>query len=180
MNGLPPLDIQPTLTGEVIALRPLRSDDFEPLLQAASDPLIWEQHPQHDRYQREVFQSFFQAAISSHGALLALDPSSGEVIGTSRYYDWDADSRGIAIGYTFLTRSHWGGPSNREMKRLMLDHIFKWAGRVWFHVGTQNIRSRRAVEKLGGIFSHAADFPTPGNPHAFYYILAGDWRMHLG
>jgi N-acetyltransferase len=84
------------------------------------------------------------------GALLVTDKASGEVIGTSRYYGWNPDQREVAIGYTFLVRSHWGGATNREMKQLMLSHAFRWAKVVWFHVGKNNWRSRRAMEKVGG------------------------------
>lgn len=172
VKDLRTIDLQPTLTGEILALRPLREDDFDDLYLAAADPLIWEQHPHSNRYQREIFQSFFDAGMASCGALLVTERATGAVIGSSRYYGWDPDLREIGIGYTFLTRSHWGGPANREMKRLMLEHIFQWAEKAWFHIGTENRRSRKAVEKLGGIYSHSADFPTGGSPHAFYYIPA--------
>ncbi|MDB6079677.1 MAG: hypothetical protein JWO82_3424 [Akkermansiaceae bacterium] len=164
------IELQPTLTGEHLSLRPLREDDFEALYTAASDPLIWEQHPQPTRWQREVFQTFFTLAMASGGAFTVVDPATGAILGSSRYYDWNPASREIAIGYTFLTRHYWGGPANREMKRLMLEHIFQWAEKVWFHIGTENRRSRKATEKLGGIYSHTADFPALGTPHAFYYI----------
>jgi RimJ/RimL family protein N-acetyltransferase len=118
-------DLQPTLVGESILLRPLMADDFEALYAAASDPLIWEQHPEPLRYQRQVFEEFFAGALASGGALLVIDKTSGEVIGTSRYYEWNPDQREVAIGYTFLVRSHWGGATNREMKQLMLGHAFR-------------------------------------------------------
>src|SRR4029077_16908153 len=47
-------DLQPTLTGKLVQLRPLRPQDFDALFSSASDPKIWEQHPDSDRYQREV------------------------------------------------------------------------------------------------------------------------------
>jgi RimJ/RimL family protein N-acetyltransferase len=149
-------DLQPTLVGETISLHPLITDDFEALYAAASDPLIWEQHPEPLRYQRQVFEGFFAGALAPGGALLVTDKTSGEVIGTSRYYEWNPDLREVAIGYTFLVRSHWGGATNREMKQLMLSHAFRWAKVVWFHVGKNNWRSRRAVEKVGGKLSHEA------------------------
>lgn len=167
-----PLDLQPILTGETLSLAPLKPEDFENLFHAASDPLIWDQHPHRNRYQPDVFKDFFATAIDSHGALLVTDRATGTVIGTSRYYGWNPEKTEIGIGYTFLARSHWGGPANREMKQLMLTHIFQWAEKVWFHIGTENLRSRRAVEKLGGILSHTAAFPAGGTPHAFYYLTA--------
>lgn len=148
------IDLQPVLQGPALTLRPLQPDDFETLYAAASDPLIWLQNPQPTRYQRDVFRTVFDSGIESQGALAVIDRSSGTMIGTSRYYDWAPDTREIAIGYTFLARSHWGGATNAEMKRLMLEHIFQWADTVWFHIGVNNWRSRKAIEKVGGVLSH--------------------------
>ena len=148
-------DFQPTLVGQAISLRPLRAEDFERLYAAASDPLIWEQHPEPTRYQRKVFESgFFAGALASGSAFVVTDNASGEVIGSTRYYEWNPNLKEVAIGFTFLARSHWGGEANREMKCLMLDHAFRWCKVVWFHVGLSNWRSRRAVEKIGGRLSH--------------------------
>lgn len=143
-------DFRPTLTGASLTLRPLLAGDFEALYAAASDPLIWEQHPDPLRYQRPVFERFFTGAIASGGALLVTANDTGAVIGTSRYYEWNPDQREIAIGYTFLARTHWGGGANHEMKQLMLGHAFRFADAVWFHVGKANWRSRKAMEKIGG------------------------------
>lgn len=148
------MDLQPTLVGETLLLRPLREEDWEALYRAASDPGIWEQHPEPTRYQRPVFEGFFRKALESGGALAVLDRRTGEVIGSSRYYEADVSRREVAIGYTFLARSHWGGSANREMKRLMIGHILQWVDTIWFHVGPENHRSRRAMEKIGGVLSH--------------------------
>ncbi len=166
--------LQPTLMGETISLRPVQPDDFELLYAAAADPLIWEQHPEPLRYQRRVFAGFFAGALASGGALVVIDKPSGTVIGSSRYYDWNPDTREIAIGYTFLARNHWGGSANREMKRLMLGHAFLFAKVVWFHIGATNWRSRRAMEKIGGKLSHEAVVESNGVAHhyAFYRIEA--------
>ena len=146
-------ELQPTLTGERLELRPLLPEDFEALFAAASDPLIWEVHPEPSRYKREVFEGFFAEALKSKGALAVFDRSTGRMIGSSRYYDLDAEKSEIIIGYTFLSRSHWGGSFNREMKALMLDHAFRFVKVVLFHVGENNIRSRMAMEKIGGVLS---------------------------
>lgn len=141
-------NFQPVLEGPTIMLRPLNADDFEGLYLAASDPLVWELHPEPTRYQRDVFaKSFFAGALSSGSAFVVIDKASGQIIGSSRYYDWYAEKAEVAVGFTFLARSHWGGTTNREMKRLMLTHAFQWAKLVWFHIGTDNWRSRRAAEK---------------------------------
>ena len=100
MNATHDLDLQPTLIGETILLRPLLADDFEPLYAAASDPMIWEQHPEPLRYQRAVFAGFFASALASGGALVVIDKPSDTVIGSSRYYDWNPDAQEVTIGYT--------------------------------------------------------------------------------
>jgi len=174
MNSVGPFDLQPALEGETLLLTPLKPDDFEELYAVASDPLIWEQHPEPTRYQRRVFEGFFAGAIASGGALIATDKNSGKVIGSSRYYDWNPAAKDVAIGYTFLARSHWGGATNREMKTLMLNHAFRWVKVVWFHIGKNNWRSRKAIEKIGAILAHEAIRELNGVLHeyAFYRIDA--------
>jgi RimJ/RimL family protein N-acetyltransferase len=146
-----PFDLQPTLTGELLTLRPLRPDDFDSLYAIASDPLIWEQHPASDRYKPDVFTQFFRDGLQSGGALIVLDSTDGKVIGSSRFNGYNEAASEIEIGYTFLARSHWGGLYNREMKQLMLRHAFRFVHNVVFLVGPQNLRSQRAMEKIGGV-----------------------------
>ena len=144
------------MIGTTISLRPLVAADFEALHAAAADPLIWEQHPDPLRYEREAFRTkFFDPAVACKLAYVVVDNATGQLVGSSRYYEQDDAKREIAIGYTFLARSHWGGSANREMKQLMLAHAFATGfDRVWFHVGKNNMRSRKAMEKIGGQFSH--------------------------
>lgn len=144
-------DLQPTLHGALVDLRPLRPTDFDALYAVASDPLIWEQHPASDRYKPEVFRAFFDEGMQSGGALLALDKKHGTVIGSSRYHGYDAGASEIEIGWTFLARRCWGGRYNGDMKHQMLRHAFKFVDRVVFLIGEYNTRSRRAIEKLGGV-----------------------------
>ncbi len=127
----------------------MRADDFDALHQAASDPLIWEQHSVPDRHERDVFRRFFDGALACGGGLVAQDSATGRLIGSSRYYEWNPDDRSVVIGYSFLERVHWGTGANREMKSLMIAHAFRWADTVWFHVSPGNARSQRALEKIG-------------------------------
>jgi N-acetyltransferase len=150
-DKLPPLDRQPVLEGERLILRPLRPEDWDALFAVASDPLIWEQHPAHDRWRKEVFQEFFADAIAQGGALVAIEKTSGRVIGSSRFQGFEAANGGsIEIGWTFLAREFWGGRINREMKRLMLGHALAHVAECRFAIGESNWRSRRAMEKIGG------------------------------
>jgi RimJ/RimL family protein N-acetyltransferase len=146
------LNLQPHLVGELLELRPLAADDWEALFAVASDPKIWELHPVSNRYTEEVFQEFFREALEGKGALVAVDRATGKIIGSSRYC-WHAAAGELEIGWTFLARSHWGGTYNGEMKRLMLGHAFTFTDRVIFRIGATNLRSRRAVEKIGAVLT---------------------------
>src|SRR5438132_4899246 len=152
-------DLQPTLKGALIDVRPLRSEDFEALFVAASDPVIWEQHPERDRYKREVFQRFFDGAIESKGAFAVIDRRSKRIIGSSRYCDFNAADREVEIGFTFLERKCWGGIYNGELKKLMLNHAFQFVDSIVFVVGENNLRSQQAVLKLGASLIGKKEIP---------------------
>ena len=82
---------------------------------------------------------------------MAVDLGDGRIIGSSRFHGYDEARNEIEIGWTFLARSRWGGRYNGEMKRLMLQHAFRYVENVIFVIGPENLRSRRAMEKVGGI-----------------------------
>ena len=144
-------ELQPTLTGTLVELRPLQTADFDDLYAVGSDPLIWEQHPERDRHREDVFKGFFRGAMESGGAFAVIDRKTGRIIGSSRYYGMDEARSEIEIGWTFLARAYWGGVYNREMKELMLRHAFRYVDSVVFLVGPDNRRSQRAMEKIGGV-----------------------------
>jgi RimJ/RimL family protein N-acetyltransferase len=146
----PAPDWQPTLRGALVALRPLAWGDFDVLYAVASDPLVWAQHPAHDRHELPVFRAFFEEAMAGRGALFVSEVTTGEVIGSSRYHGYDAAADEVEVGWTFLARRCWGGAYNGELKRLMLGHAFRYVGRVVMVVGPGNVRSQRAVERIGG------------------------------
>lgn len=155
---------QPTLVGTLVRLRPVREPDRGPLHAAAADPLVWEQHSERNRHERPAFDRFFDGLLSCGGGLVAEDPASGRIIGSSRYYDWDPQARSVVIGYTFLERARWGTGTNREMKRLMLDHAFRWARTAWFHASPGNLRSQRALEAIGAFRDREELVPVGGVP----------------
>jgi RimJ/RimL family protein N-acetyltransferase len=151
-----PFDLQPTLTGELVSLRPLLEADWAELYAVASDPAIWELHPAWDRYKEEIFLEYFRGAMASGGAFAVIDRKTGRIIGSTRYHDYrtevgDEKQSEIEIGWTFLARAYWGGIYNGEMKQLMLEHAFQFVDRVEFWVGIHNFRSQRAMEKIGGV-----------------------------
>ena len=165
--------LQPTLVNTVIALRPLRDSDWDPLFAVAADPLIWALHPAHDRWQEPVFRRFFDDALASGGALVASDPQTGAIIGSSRFDTERAEPGEIEIGWTFLARSHWGGPTNAAMKALMIGHALGHFDRVIFLIGETNLRSRRALEKISGTLTdrdHIANMTGKPVRHVIYTI----------
>jgi RimJ/RimL family protein N-acetyltransferase len=152
-----PFDLQPRLAGALVRARPLRPEDRAALQAVASDRLIWEQHPARDRHEEAVFAEFFRESLASGGALLVSDASSGRVIGSSRFHGYRERESEVEIGWTFLARSHWGGHYNGELKRLMLQHAFRFVSSVVFYVSPGNLRSRRALEKIGAVLEPAPD-----------------------
>src|SRR5262245_5165071 len=152
-------ELQPRLVGELIEVRPLQPEDWEDLFAVASDPVIWVQHPARDRYQEKVFREFFREALETGSAFGVIDRKSGRIIGSSRYFGFDPEQSVVEIGWTFLARDYWGGEYNRELKRLMLDHAFRFVDRVVFVIGVTNFRSQRALEKIGGVRIGRRDKP---------------------
>lgn len=180
------LDRQPELEGERLLLRPLCDDDWDALFAVASDPLVWEQHPAHDRWQEPVFRAFFDDAKANGGALVAIDKAkadgAGAVIGSSRFEGLDAAGGGsVEIGWTFLARSHWGGRYNHEMKRLMLAHALASVAECRFLVGESNTRSRRALERIGARLTDRTENRVMADgtviPHLTYAITRDDFAQ---
>jgi RimJ/RimL family protein N-acetyltransferase len=144
-------DLQPHLKSELIELRPLTPNDWDELFAVASDRLIWEQHPERDRYKEDVFRVFFEEALDSGGAFVIIDRKTQRIIGSTRFYGFDPKKSEIEIGWTFLARRYWGGQYNAEMKLLLLNHAFQFVESVVFFVGEDNVRSQKAMEKVGAI-----------------------------
>ena len=174
-------DLQPTLRGKLIEIRPLNLDDFDALFEAARDPLIWEQHPENDRYKREVFQRFFDGAMELKGAFAVIDRKSGRIIGSSRYCKLNAIEREVEIGWTFLERRFWGGTYNGELKSLMLEHAFRFVDRVVFVVGDNNLRSQKALKKIGARLLKKAELPASDGtlkPNLIFLLERGSVRAN--
>jgi RimJ/RimL family protein N-acetyltransferase len=165
------IDRQPTLSHPRLHLRPLRREDWDGLFAVASDPEVWSQHPASDRWQEGVFRGFFEQALESGGALVAIDPARGGIIGSSRYDLERAGTGEMEIGWTFLARRYWGGATNALMKRLMLEHAFRHVERVIFVVGEHNLRSRRAMEKIGGQLTERI-IEVAGSPQGRHVVYA--------
>jgi N-acetyltransferase len=170
--GMPEPDFQPTLAGPTVIVRPVTPDDWAELFAAGSDPEIWKVHPSSDRYTEPAFREYFDGAVASRMGFVFVDRQTSRLIGSSRYHGYDATRSEIEVGWTFIARSHWGGTTNREVKRLMLDHAFTFVDTVIFWVGEQNWRSQGAMTKIGGVrrdglFTREA---TGATPHFIFEI----------
>lgn len=176
MNGR--FEMQPTLAGELVLLRPLLGTDYEDLRRAAADPLIWEQHPIPNRWRRPNFDAYFGGRIASGGSLVAIDRSSAEIIGASSFLNFEPRQEQIEVGASFLARQYWGGAYNGEMKRLMINHAFRFVENVVFAVSERNFRSQTALEKIGARRDH--EFLRNGIPYLLFKITKRAWMNASG
>ncbi|BAV05999.1 Protein N-acetyltransferase, RimJ/RimL family [Filimonas lacunae] len=174
------LEIQPLLENENVILYPLRESDFDSLYAVASDPKVWEQHPNKNRWQLEVFRTFFDGAIQSKGAFKIVDKTTGKAIGCTRFYDYNPQEKSIFIGYTFYGTISWGKGINQQVKALMLEYIFPFVNQVFLHVGAHNIRSQIAVGRTGAkkIGEQAVAYFGETSLLNFVYVIEKEsWRM---
>ncbi|QOW09150.1 GNAT family N-acetyltransferase [Kaistella flava (ex Peng et al. 2021)] len=172
--------MQPTLENEHIKLVPLLESDLERLFAVASDPEVWAMHPNKERYKKEVFQNFFNGAIESKGAFLIIDKHSEEVLGSTRFYDFNENDKSIFIGYTFYGTKSWGRNINSQVKKMMLNYIFQFVNKVIFHVGKDNIRSVKAMTKLGAENlgeEEVAYFGEATKTNVVFQIKKEDWEL---
>jgi RimJ/RimL family protein N-acetyltransferase len=173
---------QPILEDSLVHLRPLLPEDIEPLWAVASDPLMWDQHPA-KRHQRDVYEKLFADSIASKGAMVIIDKATGKIIGSSRYLWPEGVTTVIEIGYSYLARAYWGGIYNSAVKTLILNHAFNTFDTVIFYIAKQNMRSRKAVEKIGGEQIFITEYPQlvrKSEADVTYRIKREVWqeRMH--
>lgn len=161
-------DCQPNLSSDLLELRALGQGDFAGLYEVAVDPLLWEQTPYKDRYEKPVYKAWFDKAVENK-ALIVIEKETGLIIGSSRFYGVDVDKAEVIIGYTFLARNKWGGVINNDLKQLMLNHAFKTFEVVWLEIAQNNARSRKAALKIGAELSHEGE--KKGLNYCFYKLL---------
>ncbi len=182
-----------TLTGSLIRLEPLEARHAPDLL-AAADPELFRHTPQHPR---EWSVSGFEQQIATLNAnpdivaLAIILLATNKAIGRSTYMDIHADSRGVEIGRTWISRPHHGTRINPELKFLMLRHAFEGlsptAIRVQLTTGGTNLHSQTAIAKLGavreGVLRHNRIVPAGPDPAGptmrrdtvYFSILDSDW-----
>lgn len=169
------MNLQPTLTNDLVQIVPLSENDFDELFAIASDELLWEQHPEKDRYKKEVFYKLFKKIIDFNSGFKIIDVKNGNVIGKTSYYDFNESEKSVAIGYTFIDRKYWATPYNRSLKNLMINYAFQFVEKIIFHIGETNFRSRKAVEKLGATLTETIFVSETQKTHVIYKLEKKNW-----
>lgn len=175
------INFQPTLKNEWVIAELLLPIHFDELYQAANDALIWEQHPNKNRWQLPDFTNYFEGGIKSGGAFLVRDAKNNEVIGSSRFSDYILDTNTVSIGYTFFVRNCWGKGYNHALKRLMLNYIFDYVDAVHFYIGAINKRSKVSIERFGAKKIGEKETAYYGEAHKLdyvYEISKKNWITH--
>jgi hypothetical protein len=94
--------------------------------------------------------NFFLNGISNEfGMLIIYLKPKNEIICSTRFYSFDPKDNAIRIRYTFIIKKYWGKEINFLIKNLMINYTFKFLDKIYFDIGTQNYRSRKAIEKIG-------------------------------
>ncbi|WP_315814834.1 GNAT family protein [Paraflavitalea speifideaquila] len=121
--------------------------------------------------------------MESKGAFKIIDKATGEIVGSTRYYEYNEAENSLAIGYTFYATRCWGTGFNPSIKQLMLDYMFQYVGKAIFHVGATNIRSQIAVGRLGAVKTGEQTVQYYGEPpklNFVYEIKREDWLARTG
>lgn len=175
------------LQGKTVELHPLEAENFEKLLEAASNQEIWELTSVNYSVP-EIFYSNSNAALQGREdgtvyPFVIIDKSTKEIIGTTRFLDIMPSDKKLEIGVTWIKKEYWGSIVNLECKLLLLSYSFDVlnANRVQFRAKADNLRSRKAIEKIGGVFEGVfrKDKIEPnGYPRdtAFFSIINSEWE----
>jgi N-acetyltransferase len=184
MYGLSRLD------GRLVSLQKLVPTHAESLRQVASDPIIWRHMPM-EAWRADVFNDWlhlaFQAQLEDQSCVFSIvDQLTGRLVGSTRFQDIDIKHRKVDIGWTWFAVEAWQKGHNTETKYLMLQYAFEVWGvhRVGFKVDERNLRSQRAIERIGatqeGLFRNHMIRPDGSHRNTiFYSITDTDWSEYV-
>jgi len=147
-----------SLSGSTVNLLPLEEQHLEELEAIAQDPRIWEHYP-FDLSRSARFREVFRSAIPEREQgrqfpLVIANRQTGKLMGSTRFLDIQPQHKKLEIGFTWLHPNYWGTGVNLECKLLLLTYCFEKLGaaRVQLKTDEQNLRSRKAIKKIGGKF----------------------------
>lgn len=175
------------LKGDEIKLLPLEKEHLEDLFLAASNKEIWELTSV-DYSVEEIFYPNFNNAMNDRKKgtvypFIIVHKHSNKIIGTTRFLEIYPNDKKIEIGVTWIMKEYWGTTVNLECKLLLLNYCFEnlKTNRVQFRAKDNNVRSRKAIEKIGGIFEgilRKDKIEPNGIPRntTFYSILHSEWE----
>jgi RimJ/RimL family protein N-acetyltransferase len=176
------------LKGCHVYLQFLTEAHREILRPLAKDERIWEFNKTlllTETYDQQ-FDNYFNEALSiaakGDQTFVIVAAADDRVIGMTRAYDLDRRVKKITIGHTWYVPEVWGKAHNKECKLLLLTYLFEGLElqRVDFKVAGQNIRSQKAVEKIGGVREGVLRRYTLRNDGlpsdtVFFSILGEEW-----
>ena len=163
------------LENEIVSLVQTVENHFEDLYTIGSNPIIWEQHLDKDRWKLNNFRKYIDGGIGNkEGCFTIIDKEVNKIIGTTRYYSFNDEEHSVKIGYTFISQHYWGTHMNYQIKKLMLDYVFQYLDKVYFDIWERNYRSQKSVEKLGG-----KKLRLEKNNKFLYLIEKMDWRNFI-
>lgn len=148
------------LAGKHVYLRLLQANDRETIRPMAKDERIWEFTKGlmiNDTYDEQFDRYFDMAldpkALNGQQAFVIHDAKDNAILGMTRLYEFNPKDKRAAIGYTWYVPAVWGKVHNKECKLLLFQYLFEHLqfNRAELHVAHQNVRSQKAVEKIGGV-----------------------------
>ena len=175
-----------TLRDRHVTLEPLRLDHVPALEDAAADGALWNlwftSAPAPGQAQAYVEKALRGQAEGAMLPFAVREAGSGEIVGTTRYYDFAADLPRLAIGYTWYAKRWQKSHLNTACKQLLLRHAFEaiQCVAVEFHTDRRNLDSQRAIERLGArregvLRAHKRRPDGSLRDTVCYSILAGEW-----
>ncbi|HDR8956842.1 GNAT family N-acetyltransferase [Burkholderia vietnamiensis] len=184
MTDTSSLPAQPTLTGEHIVLRPLAASDRQALLDAAADGELWNSKVTVVPDERAV-DAYLDTALQGRAAgtvmpFAIVEPASGRVIGSTRFWKIDRNNRKLEIGHTWLSASAQRTRANTEAKWLLLAYAFDTLQcvRMQFTTDELNEKSRAAILRLGakqeGIVRHERIMPDGRKRNSVRFSIIDD------
>lgn len=174
------------LTGTSLDLIPLEKEHFEDLFISASDKELWKLIPT-DCSKKEIFYETYNFALTEREKgkqypFVILHKATNKLIGSTRLFEIFPNDKKLEIGWTWITKEFWGTEINLECKLLLLSFCFETlkANRVQLKTKDTNIRSRRAIEKIGGVFEgilRKDKIQSDGTTRnaAYYSIVDDEW-----
>jgi RimJ/RimL family protein N-acetyltransferase len=174
------------LQDDHVVLEPLSLDHVPALEAAAADGALWNLWftgvPAPGETQAYVEKGLRGQADGLMLPFAIREKSSGEIVGTTRYYDIVPELPRLAIGYTWYAKRWQKSHLNTACKRLLLQHAFEVVGAVAveFHTDLRNLDSQRAIERLGArregvLRAHKRRRDGSLRDTVCYSVLATEW-----